>query len=114
MNVVPKEKLIEMGTLHLKTNERLERLSQLSASTITVSSGGNDGYYLVNICYVYKVKSGRINEQKTAISSSFCGAIEDLYRQVFGEENKKEDTSVDARLTRIEDALETLANKIKE
>ena len=117
MNVVPKEKLSEMGALHLKTNEYLDRLAKLDSALITTSGFQDDNYYLVKISYNCTVKRHTERRYETGIGASFCEAVKKLHDRVFEvkeEEPKQQDNSVDARLTRIEDALETLANKIKE
>jgi hypothetical protein len=114
MNFVPKDELIKMGHLHLKTDERMKELLELDCSRLEVTN--LQGSVHLYFRYLTKIKSSRIPKEFATTKKTFCDAMKALHNDVFGKEVEEtpESNTVEDRLTKIEEALTSLANKIKE
>lgn len=109
MDIIPREELIDYGRLHLKTNRYLEDLMNKNQAILKVIK--NDAPQTITLHYSFVWSKCNRKESFTSTDYSFCEAVETLMDKV---SPPSKDNGVEARLNRIEEALTSLANKIKE
>lgn len=108
MDVIPREELIDLGKLHLKTNQYLESLMCKNQALLRVTQ--NSTSKRVTLDYSFVWAKGNTKESHTVNEASFCEAVKALADKV---NPPTRDNGTEARLTRIEEALEALADKVK-